>query len=108
MLTKVIANIPMVKRVRIQLIPTKDNQKGFCGAPVPSFGTSPAKRRRRPHDLINRYLKETATVTLGLDVMDPIQLTVTGVDADPKAASKAPSGTVRMGGYARRHAHTNT
>jgi hypothetical protein len=88
MLTRVIANMPMVKRVRIQLVPTKDKQKVSVRANA-VLRYQPGKAAQATHDLINRYLKETATTTLGLEVMEPIQLNVTGVDADPKATSQA-------------------
>ena len=88
MLTRVIMNIPEVKRVRIQLVPTKDKQKVSVRA-CAVLRYQPGQAAQATHDLINRYLKETATVTLGLEVLEPIQLTVTGVDVDPKAASQA-------------------
>ncbi|HPO14382.1 MAG TPA: hypothetical protein PLI09_13150 [Candidatus Hydrogenedentes bacterium] len=88
MLTRIVGNMPEVKRIRVCIKPAKDKKKVVIVCHVIQQHR-PDTCAREVQNLITRYIKETAVTTLGLDIIGEIQLTVDGIDANPKAVSKA-------------------
>ncbi len=87
-LVRVLKQIPEVKKIHVRLTPDKSGQLARVEGDLrlQNVLESPA---RNIHDLINRYIIETATNMLGIDVERPIKLRIHGTDINAKTASQA-------------------
>lgn len=88
LLTRIVGNMPEVKRIRVSIRPAKGKKNVVLACRVIQRHR-PDACARDVQNLIAHYIRETAVTTLGLDVIGEIQLTVDGIDANPKAVSKA-------------------
>ncbi len=87
-LVRIMGAMPEVKRIKIRLLPDRKKRRVIIqGRLVQRHVADVSAREVR--DRISHYLHETAVVTLGLDIVEPIQLVVEGVEVNPKAAGKA-------------------
>ncbi len=87
-LVRIVGAMPEVKRIKIRLIPDKKKRRVIIQGRLVQRHMADASARE-VRDRINHYLHETAVVTLGLDIVEPIHLVVDGIDVNPKVAGKA-------------------
>jgi hypothetical protein len=87
-MTGILSKLPEVKKIKVAVSPDRERRKAMIQANV-LLKTQPGVSAKRVYALLNRYVKETAVTTLGLNIALPIQLNVEGIEVDAKAAGKA-------------------
>jgi len=88
-LLRVIRSMPEVKKIKIKLKGDRSGKKAIIAATANIDRQIDGSHARDNYEMINYYIEETATRLLGLDILEPIKLSITGVTLDPAAASAA-------------------
>lgn len=86
-LARVLAEMPEVKSIRVQLTPDKERRRVRITSDL-VLNAGSDSRTSETQDRVNRYVTETTVAVFGLDVVEPVTLHVTGIELDPQAVSK--------------------